>query len=391
MRNNKWIVIIILSFVLNITKLFAFDSIASRPIRLPKHYFNTTIYGDFYAPNKRILDTVNKVSQRLKSYQMSQLTLGFTVPVITKDFYNKDSTRIKNIHFLITGGINNLYVNFGGISQHTLSKAYLGMRGLYNNGKKSIFFLEVAPFQTEDKGYKYTRTIRMSATVLYNCAINESFSFRVGYTRSFLYGNLYNLPYVGIRVGRLDKTNISIQFPRSVTLIIPAGRYIKTSLYAKPQGGFYTFANHDSIALGSIYENKTLYFGRQEFLLGTRIDIIPAKHFSFYLSAGLTTGNNIQFFPTKSNANVVDKYEKNYKEKIKNGVFINFGIALKFGKTKSVYNNLQMYNAIDINNSNSAGDNNILYTNREIPERNGKMGKNKTDDVIDLIEAQDLY
>ena len=391
MKVAKCFCVLLICFVLNHTKLFAFDSIASRPIKLPKHYFNTTIYGNFYIPTQRTLDTVNKVSERLKSYKISQLTLGFTTPIYTKDYYNKDSTRIKNLHFLLTGGLTNLYLNFGGISEHTLSKTYLGFRGLYNNGKRSIFFVEVAPFITQDRGYRTTRTLRLSTTLLYNCSVNDRFSFRIGFTRSFLYGNLFNLPYVGVRIGRLDKVNLSLQFPRSVTLSIPAGKYISTSLYAKPQGGFYTFSNNDSIALGSIYDHKTMYFGRTEFLLGTRIDVIPSKHINFYLSGGLTTGNNIQFFPTSGKANMINRYDKNYKQKIKNGLFVDFGVVIKFGKTKSIYNNLQMYNAVDMNNSNSSGDNNLQHTNTELLKSNVKLGKSKTDDVIDLIDAQDLY
>ncbi len=386
---------LVLSFVFNITRLLAFGNdsavVKARTVKVPKHYFNRTIYVDLYAPNKRILDTVNRVSQQLKSYQMSQFTLGFNLPLVTQDFYNKDSTRIKNIHFLLTGGLTSLHVNFEGITPHTFTKTYVGLRGLYNNGKKSLFFLEIAPFITQDRGYRNTTKLRMSTTLLYNCSVNEYFAFRVGFTRSFLYGNLFNLPYIGIRVGKLDKVNFSIQFPRSITLNIPAGKYIRTSLYAKPQGGFYTFANTDSIKLGSIYENKTLYFGRSEFLLGTRIDVLPSKHFDIYLSGGLTTQNRIQFFPTTSKSNVLTTYSHNYNQKIDGGIFLNFGMVFRFGKTKSLYNNYQMYNAIDMNNSSDSGDNNVNHTNAEINTGKQKMGKNKTDDVIDLIETQDLY
>ena len=50
-----------------------------------------------------------------------------------------------------------------------------------------------------------------------------------------------------------------------------------------------------------------------------------------------------------------------------------------------------MYNAIDLNNSTNPGDNNIQLNNSEIPIGKQKLGKNKMDDVIDLVEAQDLY
>ncbi len=394
MGSRKLVGIFLLGFVLHFTKLLAIDTDSAKfiykPVKVPKHYFNKTIYLDFYAPNKRQLDTVNLVSRKLKSYQLSQLTMGFNLPLFTKDIYNKDSTLIKNFHFLLTGGFTSTRVDFAGIKPHTFTKTYIGFRGLYNNGKKSLFFVEVAPFITEDKGNSSTAKLRLSTTLLYNCSVTEAFAFRVGFTRSFLLGNLFNLPYIGIRVGKLNKVNFSLQFPRSITLNIPCGKYIRTSLYAQPQGGFYTFANTDSVRLGSIYENKTLFFGRSEFLLGTRVDILPTKHFSFYLSGGLTTRNKIEFFPTSKKSNVVYRYNNYYQEKIKGGIFINFGLVFRFGKTKSIYNNLQMYNAIDLNNGINSVDN-VHPGNSQIPTGKEKMGNNKTDDVIDLIEAKDLY
>lgn len=393
--NRKVAGFLILSFVINITKLLAFDndSTKTKTLHPPKHYFSNSFYFDLYSPNKRTLDTVNTISKQLKSYKMSQLNMGFNIPCITKDFYNHDSTRIQNIHFLLTGGMTALNMNFEGIKTHTFIKTYMGVRGIYNNGKKSIFFAEMAPFNAFDLGYRKTGKLRMSATVLYNCSVNQYFAFRVGYSRSFLFGNLSNLPYLGIRVGRLDKVNFSLQFPRSITFNIPIGNYVRTSLYAKPQGGFYTFANSDTIHLGNALSDdyKKLNFGRSEFLLGTRIDIMPSRHFEFYLSGGFTTQNNIEFFPTTGKPDMIYGYNNYYKQHIKNGVFLNFGMMFRFGKTKSIYNSQQMYNAIDMNNSNNSGDINLNHSNGEIPKANRKMGKNKTDDVVDLIETQDLY
>ncbi len=393
MRNIKIAYLFSCCFVILFTKLLAFnkDLIKTAPVPLAKHYFNHMYYLDFYSPFKRDLDTSNLVSKRLKSYQISQLSLGFNVPIVTKDFYNKDSTKISNIHFLLTGNYSSINLNFAGIEKHRLTKTAIGFRGLFNDGKKSLFFVEFSPFSTQDKGYRNTRIIRFAATVLYNCAVNDYFSFRVGFTRSYLWGNQFHLPYIGIRVGKLDKVNFSIQFPRSITFNAPIGKYIRTSLYTKPQGGLYTFANTDSIKLGSVYENDILYFGRYEFLAGARIDILPTKHFNFYLSSGFTTQNSITFYPKNKSRSTFNSYDNFYKEKIGSSMFFNFGLVFRFGKTKSIYNNSQMYNGLDVNNTIDGGDNGINPGNGNIPIVPKKIKKNKTDDVLDLIETQDLY
>lgn len=382
----------LLSFVFLCTKLLAFNkNDSTKSVDPPKHYFNKTIYLDHYTTGKRTLDTVNRISKKLGAYQVSQFSIGYNFPIVTRDFYNKDSSKISNMHLLITGNYSKLDLNFEGISKHYLTKLSVGCRGIYNTGKKNIFFVEVSPFITKDRNYGYTRTSRLATTVLYNYIANEYFSFRVGYTRSFLWGNRYQLPYIGIRVGKLDKVNLSVQFPRGMTFNVPIGKYIKTSIYTRPQGGVYTFANTDSLEIGNIYENSKLYFGRYEFLSGLRVDVQPSKFFNFYLSTGFTTKNKVAFYPTNKVKDKSSSYSSYYSEDIKSSIFVNLGFVFRFGKTKSIYNNMQLYDALDINNTIDSGDNNVMRGNGDIPVPATKIQKINPDEVLDLIETQDLY
>jgi hypothetical protein len=383
-------IFILLSFV-HFTKLSAFNTDSTKTVKTPKHYFNKTIYTDYYATGKRDLDTVNRISKKLKSYQVSQFSIGYYAPIVTKDFYNKDRTKISNLHLLLTGSYCSLNLNFSGIESHRLTKLSIGFRGIYNAGKKSIFFVDVSPFVTQDAGYAYTRTYRLATTILYNFAANDYFSFRVGYTRSFLWGNRFQLPYIGIRVGKLDKVNFSVQFPRGMAFTVPIGKYVRTSLYTKPQGGLYTFANTDSLKIGNKYDNQKLYFGRYEFLTGLRVDVQPSRLFSFYLSMGLTTKNKYSFYPTELVKDKASSYRSYYVDKVKGSVFINAGLVFRFGKTKSIYNNTLLYNAIDLNNVLAPGDNGPQIGNGNIPVPAKKIKTVSTDEVLDLIETQDLY
>ena len=383
---------ILISFVFLNTKLSAFNNHdTTKVVKVPKHYFNKTIYLDYYSTGSRELDTINTVSKKMSAYQVSQLCLGYNFPIVTKDFYNKDSTKVSNLHLLITGSYAKLNLNFEGIDKHYLTKASIGCRGIYNTGKKSIFFVEVSPFVTKDRGYSYTRTYRLATTFIYNYAANDFFSFRVGFTRSFLWGNRYQLPYVGIRVGKLDKVNFSVQFPRGASFTVPIGKHIRTSLYTKPQGGLYTFANTDSLQIGSLEDNDKLYFGRYEFLSGLRLDVQPSKFFNFYLSSGMTTRNKISFSSTTLIRNNTSTYKNYYSEKIDPSFFVNFGLVFRFGKTKSIYNNMQLYNALDLNNTNDPGDNGTNIGNGNIPVPVKKVKSLNTDEVLDLIETQDMY
>lgn len=377
-----------IGFVLLSTRLLAYNDDSLKLLKPAKHYFKTTIYLDYYGTGPRTLSGKTFVSQRLKTYQLNQSVLGFNAPLFTKDFYKKDSSVISNFHLLLTGSYSVVTPKFSGISNdHHLSRTSLGVRMIYNTGKRSLFYAEFTPFVTQDNGYQYTRRLRMSSTLIYNFTANQYFSFRAGYSRSFLYGNRLNLPYVGIRVGKLDGVNLSIQFPRSVSFNIPIGKYVKTSLYTKGQGGVYSFANTDSVYY--LNNDKSLNFGRYEFIGGTRIDVFPSRFFNFYLSTGLTTQNTIVLFSETYNKGNIGPLNSFYKEKLRGSLFINFGLVFKFGKVKSLYNNYNLYNAHDLNSMDL--NHNLNQGNNQIPQKEKKIKNVEPNEVQDLIDVQDFY
>ena len=380
---------ITIGIVLFHTMLFANKKDSLKIIKPAKHYFKTTIYTDYYTTSQRDLAVNNFVSKRLNNYKLNQFVLGFNTPLFTSDYYNHDSTTISNLHLLLTGNYSLVQPIFSGIKNHSLIKTSLGTRIIYNTGKKSLFFSDFSLVQTKDRGYNNTKRIRTAFSFIYNYTVNKSMGLRLGFTRTFLFGNRFFLPYIGLRFGKIDAVNFSIQFPRIVSLNIPIGRYIKTSIYTKPQGGLFSMANTDSLYY--VNNDKNINFGRYEFLLGTRIDINPSKLFGVYVGAGISTQNRLNMYSETYNRNNRQRLSHFYSEKISGALFINFGATIKFGKTKSIYNNYNLYDAIDLNNSFDSGDNNINSGNSEIPKSSKKIKNIKLADIEDLIETQDLY
>jgi len=387
MRVNYNIVLLVFGFAFFNAKLLALTHDSLRIIKPAKHYFKTTIYTDFFGTGQRELSGKNFFSKKLSTYRVNQFTLGFNTPVFTQDFYSKDSTKISNLHLLLTGSYASVAPEFEGIkTKHVLSKTSVGIRAIYNTGKKSIFYVELAPFVTKDNGYQYTQKSRLATTVLYNCTVNKFFTYRLGYTRSYIFGNRYHLPYIGFRVGKVDGVSFSVQFPRSITFNVPIGRYVRTSFYTKPQGGLYTFANVDTLYY--LNNDKTLNFGRYEFLGGLRVDVFPANFFNFYVSAGFTTKNYIGFYSETFNRRNRGTYRPFYRENIANTIYLNFGLVFKFGKVKSIYNNYNLYDAHDLNNTDM---DNISNGNSQVPAKHKKIKQVKPSDVQDLIDTQDFY
>ncbi|WP_317898544.1 hypothetical protein [Aurantibacillus circumpalustris] len=374
---------IIFLFPIGIKAQDAFDSLE---VKLPKHYFNTVIVLDaYYKPNKKLNSSTDEINKRLKSYGVKQFGFSFHAPLYTKDKTNKDNS-IRNTHLLLTGNFLSLQPSFDGISKHNLIKFGIGMRFIYNTGEKGVWFVDVSPFVTRDIAYpKSSPYYRLASTIVYSHNFNDKFNLRLGVTKSFMWGNRLYLPFIGLRIGRLDKINLSIQFPRNVSLNIPMGSKIFFSLYSKVQGGMFNFSNADS--LYAKYDVGTFHFTRSELNSGFRFDFRVSKNFNFYLASGLSTRNNITFYSENANKTLSGSYNKYfYSEKVPASLFFNFGLVLKLGKTRAYYNNK---NILDAANMNSTLDNNG-NGNVQIPLTPRKKSDFNLKSIQDLVDYNDF-
>lgn len=383
------------TLLLLLQTLEAQNSYDSLKIKLPKHYFKTVLVIDGYRkPNQALTDTTEFLNEKLKTYGVNQFIFSLNTPIATIEKPVKDSlSPQKNTHILLTVNYMRLQPTFSGISNHDLVKAGVGVRMIFNSGKKGVWFIDAAPFVTRDRTYPDSKAYsRMASTIVYSHNKSERFNWRIGITKSFMWGNRNYLPFIGLRFGRLDKTNLSIQFPRSINLTIPVNPKMLISFYTKPQGGMYTFSNHDSVYyLGNA---STFYFTRYEINTGFRIDVRVNDWFNFYGAMGLSTQNNITFYSEKANKTKTNLPYRTffYNQSLPATGFFNCGLVFKFGKTRSIYNNKNLYDAIDLNNTIDGGDNNTSNGNAQIPisPDNKKKADMNLQSVQDLIDYNDF-
>lgn len=368
---------------------YIFSQKDSVSIRLPKHYFNTIILLDYYQKPEITLIAEGYTREKLKSYQIKQGTMAFSIPFYTKDIIKQDSS-IANINFLFTGYFLSYYPNFSGLATtHILKKNGIGIRFIYNNGKKSIFFVDFSPFVTKDKNYDDTKIFRIASLLLWSYSPSASFNFRLGLTKSFMWGNRYYLPFIGIRIGAYDKVNFSFQFPRIMSLNFPIHQRFQISLFTKPQGGLFTISNNDTIYTKNLNENTFLYLGRYEFLAGIRIDVLPFKWLGIYMAVGSSANNYLALYSRTYNRNMKVDYAPFFQNKVSRYPFFNIGITGYFGKTKSYYERQNIDNMIHLNNEMGVGDNNIpVYQNTDNFKKKEKF-KVDNKELSDLINTFD--
>jgi hypothetical protein len=114
-----------------------------------------------------------------------------------------------------------------------------------------------------------------------------------------------------------------------------------------------------------------------------RVDVRATRWLSIYFSSGFSTKNNITFYSEQANkrqrASAYNTYF--YSRNIPPTLFFNLGIVLKFGKTKSYYNDKNIYDAIDLN---SDGAN--MNGNSQVPLPPKAQSKINLESVQDLID-----
>lgn len=360
-----------------------------------RNYIRPCLYLDNFSTGNRKLDgNQSLINQRLGKYTFAQTNIGFYTPLWTHTAYGKkDSTDLNTFHLLLTFNALGDRPQFSGLEkQHRLYKSGLGLRGIYAFGSQCIVFGDVFGFATGDHYNKrVTESYRLGGSLIFNFMKNPKFSFRVGLTKNFLFGNRLYLPVIGIRYGKLDgKCYFTAQFPRFIALYLQPSPKVKISFYSRAYGGLYNFSNDDTLYSG---RDSVFQFGYTGLANGIRFDFRPNPNFNFFLSSGLAIRNNLWMYSYSFNSvsNPGPLRHFFYHGKPDPTIFLQFGFSWRFGKAKRSSGNYLMYDVFDLNNG--MDGNNSGPGNSDIPASYEKqeMKKVQYSDVVDLIDETDLY
>jgi hypothetical protein len=377
---------------------------ASKP-REVRNYIRPCVYFNYFTtgsrPTKGQIDPLHDriLDAKLGNYKFAQSNLGLYVPLYTHTkFAGNDSTEVKTFHLLMTmNGVSDMPTFSALTKQHKLYKLGLGMRMIYGFGSKFVLFFDASPYIVGDKfDAQQTQQLRFASSIVFNFMVDPALSFRVGATRTFLFGNKYYLPMLGVRIGKLDgKCYFSAQFPRYISVNFQPGPKFSWSLYSKAYGGLYNISNGDSIYLG---RDSVIQFGQRGLANGVRFDFRTGPNFSFYVSSGLAVNNTISFFSYSFNQQQQQQHPLRplgpfYRGRPDPTLFINVGLTWRFGKSKKSAGNYLMYDIFSLNNDMDPGDNNAGPGNADITPQQKKDAMNKVQykDVVDLIDDTDLY
>jgi hypothetical protein len=351
---------------------------------VPKHYIKSSLYANYtFFPERKVIGTTSNY------LQYADLTVGASVPLITKAKWSDDGKNLKTTHVLFTGSYAWNRFSSAFVSEpRNLIRSNIGLRLIRNDGKGNSLFISINPYSARDRFSNFVSSRRIAMMAVYNRTVNEKFSFRAGIWRTYIFGRRSTLPLLGFRVGRLDKLNLNVQFPRNISLNYPVHRMVALSLISRPVGSVYSFRNDDSK-----YTDKgnTIFLGTRDVISGLQVTILPLNQLVVFGGAGLARGTVTR--AEKINPDGLRRVNYEFSSfQFENAPYINVGLVWYLGKAKNSAGNSQMYDVIDMNNSFGHDDGNVLLPNAQITpiDKASQSLRLQYKDIGDLISERDF-
>ncbi|MFN0049402.1 MAG: hypothetical protein ACKVOU_09785 [Cytophagales bacterium] len=304
------------------------------------------------------------------NYRFQEVSLSGYIPIFEKKYKPiLKYPELPSLTLLFTGSISNSRSYFKFTDTKPVVRISAGLRALYYSGNKSIWMLSFAPFISEESTLYRNAVPRFFGSILYTRMVNEYFSYRLGISYSYLFNGGTFLPILGIRVGDYQKVFLNIQIPRDISLYWTINSHWQTGIFSRLSGGIYRFKIDENINnFRNIKGNAVLY--RSDILTGFLVNYSPNPNLYFSVNTGVAHNRTIniaftnELIPTRGH--VVEDGRASVSP------FINFSLAVYFGKPtyNGSYNGLIEQKAV--NNSIDAGDFNL--GNNQITNDMNKVG-----------------
>ena len=383
-------IILLLVFLPFLSFAVVNDTVNKSKAKVPKHYIKPSLYISWYGiPDRILIPRIDSIPLDGRYYQFTQRNIGLNAPLYTSTWLSTDSSKIESFQLLTTINSTKERIESSILNEpRTFRRTSIALKGIYSDGGKNSYFLAIAPFSSFDQYTSARKGSRLATVFIYNRTVNEKFSYRLGFMRTFVFGKKLALPIIGFRYGRLDGVNFNVQLLRNMSLNMPIGKRFYYSIFTRPIGSAYSFKN--DFNTGFLNKGTTVELRRWELLTGMTFTYRANSHFSMFLSSGFSRGY-VAF--AESTQKIVIKRDSYQEYKLSQGGFLNFGLNFYFGKSKQINGNYGMYDVLDLNSTFGNDDNNINIGNSQIPAQNKAMQvKNlQYNDVKDLMSETDIY
>lgn len=348
--------------------------------KAPRRYFRPAVYSNaFMTP----ASPVTLDGAPTGNFKYTHFNAGYLVPLYTESWITDKGNYNGNFHVLSGANYLRAYPSYSEFSaNYPLFKFSWNIRFIYNTGRKSIWFASLSPFISQDDQTFGKPELRYAAALVYNRTVSKNFSYRLGAYRSYILGGrIIYFPVVGLRIGPLDGTWFSFQFPKYASFNFQMGPKFRGSIFAKPSGTIFNYSDFAG-------KSDVVKFRRYELLVGYLIQFRMNSHVQLHMGSGWATNRFISFSDNKGNTgNDLFQNQMNAASSL----FITGGITIRFGKSISIANDINMFDVFDLNNTFDIGSSGDASPDAEMQGKERPSQTIQYRDIQDLISEEDIY
>lgn len=334
-------------------------------------------------------------------YSFREFSFSFYTPIISKTSkkIGEDKQYKSNFTLLATGSYVRSRPQFSFFNAtHNFIRISAGLRGLYFDGNKSLWLVNVSPFIAEDNKSISNAKFRMFGDLIYSRVVSKMFSYKLGLSYTYRFGGGGLLPVVGVRIGDYNKYFLSVQFPKNISFHYKVNPKLYIGAFVRPNGGIYRYKiqNTDPAFFNDKSENSNIILTRTDYLTGLMLNYAITPSVYFTCNSGVVYNRSVDLsinntFNGTGGKTVFKGSGRTLN--IENSVFFNVGFTFYFGKPlySSGFSPLLEMKAVnnttdsgDLNNSNDGITNDQNQV--ELKDINKKEAKTSLEDNYNDIQ-----
>ncbi len=296
-------------YIVLIVLLFAFQFIAAQN----RNYLGNNMSVSLNTQSLSRLKNNDSLINDKYNFRFSQFSIGYK-----HELYSKINTKNNTLAFSQVSVLPALKIGNASFGSNNLDRTLINLKlsllGIFHTSAKNTFLVTATTFANEDEYTLADATLRYAGIFLYNRKVNNKFSYRVGTTFTYLFGEPLLLPVLGLRYQTSKKSILNVNLPYSLNwkkqTKIPQLFY---GFSLKPNGGINQYQNKLSVDT----TNQTLMLRRITAILTADLRWIN-KRGSLLFQIGANLNPKVQF--TQQNDNEV---VNNFKFSGSNSLFVN--------------------------------------------------------------------
>lgn len=249
------------------------------------------------------LNNSNSLLNYKYNFRFSKFVIAYQHPLYKKITIKNNELKFVQINLMPSLQIGN--ANFGADNlNRTIINTKLGLLSIFNTSAKNTFTISVNTFANEDEYTLPNASYRYSGLLMFNRKINNKFSYRIGLTFTYLFGEPLLLPILGLKYKTSNKSILNVVLP----LIINWKKQTKINnlfygFSLKPNGGINKYQNKLSVDSS----NTTLILRRKSIQFTADVRMVNKTNMVLF-QAGINTNQRILFTNENTNS-IVNNFE----------------------------------------------------------------------------------